>query len=80
MENTPSQLTYEFVSLFENYNSDENDFYNPRSQKKYNYLGSYQLSYSNNFEIFQINNETLNRNKAVQLLNLDTRDIINYQN
>jgi len=80
LENPPNQLTTEFVTLFENYNSEENDFYNPRSQKKYNYVGSYQLSHSNDFEIFKINNNTLNRNEAVRLLNLDTRDIVNYQN
>ena len=80
LENTPNQLTSEFVSMFENYNSGGNDFYNPKSQKKYNYVGFYQLSYSNNFEIFQINNKTLNRNEAVRLLNLDTKDIIDCQN
>ena len=77
-ESKPDDLTLEFIEMFKRYDYKNNVIFNPKSNKNYNFLGHYLINYEADFSKFKLNENTINKNDAITILNLDNDSILDY--
>jgi hypothetical protein len=67
------------INFFENNNSQPNKAVNPKSNAPYKFLGSYNISYKEDFSFFTINGHVVSKHEAIEALNLEKTSILKYK-
>ena len=74
----PTDLTLEFVEIFNDYNYADFPIENPKSREEYKFLGNFTINHSTDFSRFYINKTEIQKQEAVALLNLEDDSILQF--
>lgn len=74
-----NEMVKHIITKFNEYNLSGRVVENPKSHCHYKFLGAYEISYSTDMNVFNINGHKLSKNDAIRILNLDSNEIEKYR-
>jgi len=77
-ESEEKTILKRITNIFINHKKSEIPVRNPKSNSKYNFLGTYNITYEKDFSFFYINNKKVAKEDAIKVLNLDDENIVKY--